>query len=131
MSGVGGLRGAGSGPVPPEAEDQRLTKVARQLEGVFVQQLFKAMRETVPKDGLTDGGAGEDMFTGLLDEQMAEAVPGEWEHGVGEALVRQLRRALAAQSSPPQTDTQQGDTSAIRALDARTTATTTNDTRSR
>ena len=29
----------------------------RDLEGVFVEQLFKAMRETVPDGGLVDGGS--------------------------------------------------------------------------
>jgi flagellar protein FlgJ len=131
MSGVGGIRGAAPGPVTPDAEEQRLTKAARQLEGVFVQQLFKAMRETVPHDGVIDGGSAEEMFTGLLDERLSEAVPEQWEHGLGEALVRQLRRALAAQTSPAATDTQQGAASAVRAQEAQAAAATTNDTRGR
>jgi Rod binding domain-containing protein len=71
------------------------------------------------------------MFTGLLDERLAEAVPEQWEHGVGEALVRQLRRALAAQTSPGATDTQQGAASEVRALEAQAAAATTNETRGR
>ena len=80
-------------------DDARLQKVARQLEGVFVQQLFKAMRETVPEDGAVDGGAGERMFTSMMDEQMADQLPGQWHHGIGEGLIRQLRNALS-QSHP-------------------------------
>jgi len=75
-------------------EEQRLRAATKQLEGVFVQELFKAMRETVPQDGLTNGGAGEDIFTGLMDEKMAAHVPEQWEHGIGESLYRQLRAAL-------------------------------------
>jgi flagellar protein FlgJ len=63
---------------------------------VFVQQLFKAMRETVPKDGFTDGGAGEDIFTGLMDEKIATHVPAHWDRGIGESLYRQLRAALGS-----------------------------------
>ena len=63
---------------------------------MFVQQLFKAMRETVPKDGFTDGGAGEDIFTGLMDEKIATHVPEHWDRGIGESLYRQLRAALTA-----------------------------------
>ena len=78
------------------ADEQRLRAVAKQLEGVFVQQLFKAMRETVPKDGFSDGGAGEEIFTGLMDEKMATHVPEHWDRGLGESLYRQLRAALPA-----------------------------------
>ena len=60
-------------------EEQRLRAVAKQLEGVFVQELFKAMRETVPKDGFTDGGAGESLFTGMMDERIAMHVPERWD----------------------------------------------------
>jgi flagellar protein FlgJ len=78
------------------AEEQRLRAVTKQLEGVFVQQLFKAMRETVPKDGFTDGGAGEDIFTGMMDEKIATHVPEHWDRGIGESLYRQLRAALTS-----------------------------------
>lgn len=91
---------AGTPPANATSDEQRLRAVARQLEGVFVQQLFKAMRETVPKEGLTDGGAGEDIFTGLMDEKFATQVPDHWSHGLGESLYRQLRAAL-----PPDTNT--------------------------
>jgi flagellar protein FlgJ len=83
----------GAAASPPTA-DERLRAATKQLEGVFVQELFKAMRETVPKDGLTDGGAGEDIFTGLMDEKIAAHVPDHWERGIGDSLYRQLRAAL-------------------------------------
>ncbi|MBV6521262.1 MAG: hypothetical protein MNPFHGCM_01395 [Gemmatimonadaceae bacterium] len=79
-------------------DDARLVKAARQLEGVFVQQLFKAMRETVPREGALDGGSGEEMFTALMDEQFADRLPSQWHHGIGESLVRQLRTALSRSS---------------------------------
>ena len=78
----------------PTPEEQKLRAATKQLEGVFVQQLFKAMRDTVPQDGLTSGGAGEDIFTGLMDEKVAAQVPQQWAHGIGESLYRQLRAAL-------------------------------------
>jgi flagellar protein FlgJ len=81
-------------PTTGTPEEQRLRAATKQLEGVFVQELFKAMRETVPQDGLTNGGAGEDIFTGLMDEKIAAHVPEHWERGIGESLYRQLRAAL-------------------------------------
>jgi flagellar protein FlgJ len=84
----------GSSPATGTPEEQRLRAATKQLEGVFVQELFKAMRETVPQDGLTNGGAGEDIFTGLMDEKIAAHAPEQWERGIGESLYRQLRAAL-------------------------------------
>lgn len=77
--------------------DVRLKKVARQLEGVFVEQLFKAMRETVPEGGLYNGGAGEEIFTSMMDQHLAGEVPNDWERGLGAALYRQLRGAAAGE----------------------------------
>jgi len=81
------------GPALP-ARDERLQQVVGQLQGVFVEQLFKAMRETVPTDGGFGGGSGEAMFNGLLDQHLSGAVPGQWEQGIGEAMLRQLRPRL-------------------------------------
>lgn len=80
------------------SQEERLRKVVGQLQGVFVEQLFKAMRETVPDDGITHGGAGEEMFTGMLDQHLASETPAQWQHGLGDALFRQLRPALDAPS---------------------------------
>ena len=82
------------GPATPSSDGaERLRATARQLEGVFVEQMFKAMRETVPEDGAISGGSGEAMFTGMLDQSLAEEVPTRWSNGLAEALYRQLQGA--------------------------------------
>ena len=91
--------GPPTAPAAATPEEIRLKKVAQQLEGVFVQELFKAMRETVPRDGLTDGGAGEEMFQGMMDQHVADQLPAKWEHGLGEAVYRQLRGSLKGAQS--------------------------------
>jgi flagellar protein FlgJ len=84
----------------PRPDDARLREVARQLESVFVEQLFKAMRETVPTDGVLgpEARAGESLFTGLLDQHLAQQAPAGWESPVAEALVRQLRARVGAEA---------------------------------
>ena len=84
-------------PQPADGEDARLRQAAKDLEGVFVAELLKAMRETVPKDGILSGGMGEDIFTSMLDQHLAPQVGDGWQGGIGEALYRQLRGNLAAQ----------------------------------
>jgi flagellar protein FlgJ len=100
IDGISGTPAIGTTPpvTPPAIEkDTALRKTARDLEGLFVQQLFKAMRETVPEgEGIVSGGAGEDIFTGLLDEHLAAETPKQWQSGIAEALYRQLRGLGAA-----------------------------------
>jgi peptidoglycan hydrolase FlgJ len=85
--------------------DLKLKQTAQQLEGVFVEHLFKAMRETVPEGGLVDGGAGEEIFTSLLDRHLADQVPG-WERGLGAAIYRQLQRSVTDEQNAADTSLQ-------------------------
>ncbi|MBX9855073.1 MAG: rod-binding protein [Gemmatimonadaceae bacterium] len=95
---AGPISGAKAGPV--QSDDEKLRESAKQLEGLFVQQLFKVMRETVPQqEGIVSGGAGEEMFTSLMDQHLAAETPTQWEGGLAEALYRQLRGRLPAASS--------------------------------
>ena len=91
------------GVTPPSTMATRETKLknaAQQLEGMFVQQLYKAMRDTVPQqDGIVTGGAGEDIFTGLMDQHLAAETPKHWENGLSKALYRQLHRGLSSENT--------------------------------
>ncbi len=80
---------------PTPNRGDKLRGVAQQLEGVFVQELFKAMRETVPTGGgIVSGGTGEDVFTSLMDQHLAAETPKHWQRGLAEAVYRQLSRGL-------------------------------------
>jgi flagellar protein FlgJ len=92
-----------AGPVVPPAShpklspaEERLKKTALQLEGVFVQRMFAAMRATVPEDGMMAQSSAESTFSSMLDEKFAEKVPTQWssEHSLANALYRQLRQRL-------------------------------------
>ena len=82
-----------TGPAPADSRDSRadqLRGTARQLEGVFVLQMLKAMRATVPKGGVTDASNGEETFTSMLDQKIADRIPAQWKHGLTDALMKQL-----------------------------------------
>jgi len=97
------LPGAGPGGGPKDVlaalrdgriqgREARLKAAASLFEGVFYQEMFKAMRETVPEGGAASGGPGEDIFTGLLDQHVAEAAAAQNRRGIGGALYRYLTR---------------------------------------
>ncbi len=99
---VGGAAAAGPAGATPAAQREKLRKAARQLEGVFTEQLFKAMRATVPQDqGVIGGGSAQDMFTGLLDEHLASDPRTASTHGIGEAIYQHLMRSRGAPPAAP------------------------------
>lgn len=102
--------GPGAPTAPPAQSDEaRLRQAARQLEGVFVEQLYKAMRETVPDGGIVDGGSGEEMFTSMFDQHLASQTPDQWQSEIGAALYRQLLQRLVP-SGPGQDTSSVGGT---------------------
>lgn len=68
-----------------QGSEERLRVATSLLEGSFYEELFKAMRDTVPAG---EGGSGRAMFEGLLDRSVAEAAAGRSERGIGAALYR-------------------------------------------
>lgn len=84
---VGALR---SGRI--KGEEARLRAASDALEGAFYQELFKAMRSTVPEEGLVDGGGGEDAFNSLMDQHLSEVAASRNQGGIGQALYRFFTR---------------------------------------
>lgn len=81
-----GLARAGYGD-----EDAALRRVCAELEGVFFEQVLKAMRETIPEGGVIDGGLGEDIFSGMMDAHLATLSAERVDGSIAAALYRQLR----------------------------------------
>ena len=82
---------------PTTSDDAKLKKTAMQMEGIFVQRLFAAMRDTIPDDGLVAQSSAEG--SPKIDEKMSEKVPEQWDngsHSLARALYNQLRQRLHA-----------------------------------
>lgn len=106
--GVGGIGPMGGDPLATldalkdgkiQGREAKLRAASDLMESSFFQELFKAMRDTVPKSGLLGGGGGEDAFSSMLDEHMAEAAAAKLEGGIGQALYRHLTGLGTAQDS--------------------------------
>ncbi|MGE5594373.1 MAG: rod-binding protein [Betaproteobacteria bacterium] len=78
--------------------DRELMKACEELESVFLEQLLKEMRKTVPKDDLFGGGRGEDVFQSMFDQEIAKAMAGRGGIGLAEILYKQLSRRAATPS---------------------------------
>jgi Rod binding domain-containing protein len=82
-------------PAPLTPELQRLYDASHQFEGIFLAQMFRAMRDAVPSEDAT-GDAGRELFTAMRDDTLAGAAAAHMHNGLGDALYRQLSRRLAA-----------------------------------
>ncbi len=103
MRGVGGTGDGGVSGQPQnvldalrrgtiQGDEARLRAASDALESAFFQELFKAMRETVPDSGLLGGGGGEDGFVTLMDQHLSEVAASRSEKGIGQALYRWFSR---------------------------------------
>lgn len=78
----------------PGSDHAKLLQQAQALEAVFLQQMLQAMREATPQGGLMEPSAGEQVFRGMLDEQMALEAVKQNDRGLAASLYRQLSRHL-------------------------------------
>jgi peptidoglycan hydrolase FlgJ len=96
------VSGAGGAPIDPR--EAAMKKAAADLEGLFVQQLYKSMRESVSSDGgLVEKSQGEEIFAGLMDERLAADTGTRWHRGLGDAIYRALRQKAGLETPAPAT----------------------------
>ncbi len=93
MSDVGGVQGPAGRNAGAEAH-ARLRQAAHDLEAVFVNELFKAMRQAAPSQGILSQDAGQELFTGMLDERLSRIQAERADSALSRALYRQLSRRL-------------------------------------
>jgi flagellar protein FlgJ len=82
--------------------NQALRGAAQQFEGIFLSMMLKSMRGAVGEDSLFDTEQTQ-MFTQLLDQQLAQKLANGRGMGLADLMVRQLTRAqgnLASQTAP-------------------------------
>ena len=54
--------------------DAELSDACRQMESLFIHHLFKEMRATIHKSGFISGGRAEEIYTSMLDAEMAAKI---------------------------------------------------------
>lgn len=82
----------GAAPDAPPAsagEAARLQWAAEQLESLFINELWKSMRRTVPQTGMFDG-PGVRLFEEMLDEERSRAMAEAGGLGLAAMLYEQL-----------------------------------------
>jgi flagellar protein FlgJ len=70
--------------------DAELSDACRQMESLFIHHLFKEMRNTIHKSGFISGGRAEEIYTSMLDAEMAAKISTRGGIGLSEMLLHQL-----------------------------------------
>lgn len=74
----------------PGRDPEKLKKTAQQFEAVYIQQMFKEMRKTIPDDGLIERGNADDIYTQFQDAEAAKIMAEQGGIGLAERMVQQL-----------------------------------------
>ena len=75
-----------------ENNDEALKEAINDFMSVFMQQMFKSMRNTVPDGGFISGGYAEDVFTEMMDEEVSKV-------GTDQGLFKDINRQIYQQLS--------------------------------
>ncbi len=81
--------GQGIEALQGRGDDQAIHEAAKQFEAIFLNEVFKSMRATVPESGEGNKYASK-MFTDMLDGQYASLSASSGGYGLAEALAEQM-----------------------------------------
>jgi len=95
--------------------DAQKWKVAQDFEAMFIHQMLKSMRNTVPKD--EDMSSGRRIFTEMLDEQIANTASRTGSFGLAQIIYKELVPPQPSQASPKQIETWVNEASASLGVD--------------
>ena len=74
----------------PATREGALREACEEFEGLFVAMLFRAMRATVPREGLLSGGSAGEIFDSMWSEEVGRAAARSGPLGIGEMLLGAL-----------------------------------------
>ena len=71
-------------------EPEKLRETAQQFEAIFIQQMYKEMRNTIPDDGLIPKGNADDVYNQFQDLEAAKITAQRGGIGLADLMMQQL-----------------------------------------
>ena len=71
-------------------ELQALRSSCREFEAIYIQQMYKSMRKTVPDSGMFKKGMAEDVYREMIDMELAKQTAAGDGMGIGKTMYDQL-----------------------------------------
>ncbi len=72
--------------------DSKLKKTCCELESLFINYLLKEMRQTIDKSGFISGGRAEEIYTSMLDTNLAKQFAHKGGIGLSSMFMEQLKQ---------------------------------------
>ena len=69
---------------------EKLKKACTELEALFMSQMLKSMRQTIPQTGFLGKELGEDVYQGLMDQELSQKLSQSKGLGLGKVIYRQM-----------------------------------------
>ncbi len=73
-------------------DDKKLKEVSQEFESLFLNQLFKEMRKTIPKDDWLDGGLKQEIFEDMLYNEYSNNISKVGGIGLGNLVYKYLKQ---------------------------------------
>ena len=80
------------GQAPRPIDEEKLRKACTDFESIFLNQILRAMRQTVPHGGFLKEGPEKDIFQSLFDQELSRSLAQRKGMGLGEMIFRQMKR---------------------------------------
>lgn len=80
-----------SNSIKTDKQDAQLREMCQDFESVFVSYLLKSMRKTIPNSDLDNNSFSKDVYTSMMDEEIARNVAKGPGIGLAEVLYRQFK----------------------------------------
>jgi peptidoglycan hydrolase FlgJ len=74
---------------------EELRQYTREFEAIYINELFKAMRKTIPDGGLIEKNMSTEIYEEAIDLELARSASAGRGTGLGEAMFEQLRHLVA------------------------------------
>ncbi len=77
---------------PSQAKNLKdLRESTREFEAIYINEMYKAMRKSVPEDGLFKTDSATKMYQEMMDMELARTTANGKGMGLGEAMFDQLK----------------------------------------
>jgi flagellar protein FlgJ len=77
----------------PSHSDTEIKQVAKNFESIFMQMMFKEMRNSVQKSNLFGNSQGMEFFESMYDEQLTQKLASAGGLGIGQMVYKKLKSA--------------------------------------
>jgi len=85
-----------SSTAPSGGKDaERLKGACEDFESIFVDFMLKQMRQTVPQNDLFGGGHAEQLYTSMMDSELAKSISRQRGLGLADQMYRQMMDTTA------------------------------------